>query len=145
MEAHSRLTEKAFHGSMEKFLDLTTKLQSKQVNKMGLSSLENMREADGRELLRVMLEEHLQLRGPADVGDVLEGSDSVVRSHRRERSIGIKTIFGEIAIGRMVYSKPGHRSLVPKDALIHVIEYLWKASRSFHPEGSLGGEGWVSR
>ena len=29
--------------------------------------------------------------------------------------------------------------------LIHVIEYLWKASRSFHPEGSLGGEGWVSR
>ncbi|MBC7532613.1 MAG: hypothetical protein H7318_13645 [Oligoflexus sp.] len=28
MEAHSLLTEKAVHGSMEKFLDLTTKLQS---------------------------------------------------------------------------------------------------------------------
>ena len=94
MGAHSLLTEKAFHGSIEKSLDLTTKLQSKQVNKMVLSALETLIETDGPELLRVMLEEHLQLRGPADVGDVLEGSDSVVRRHRRERSIGIKTIFG---------------------------------------------------
>ena len=107
MEAHALPAEKPFHGSMEKFLDLTSKLQTKVVNKMRLTSLESLIETDGREILRLLLEEHIQLRGPGSVGQSIEGSDGIDRSHRRERSLKLKSIFGEIKVERTLYSKPG--------------------------------------
>jgi len=122
MEAYALPTEKLFHGSMEKFLDLTAKLQTNDVNKMRLASLESLIEIDGREMLRLLLEEHIQLRGSGNVGQSIEGSDGVDRSHKRERSLKIKSIFGEIKVERTLYSKPGHTSLAPKEAMLNLPE-----------------------
>ena len=113
---------------MEKFLELTTKLQSKEVNKMHLTSLESLIEADGREMLRLMLEEHIRLRGPGNVGETIEGSDEVIRSQLRNRSRKLKTIFGPIDIERTQYSKPGHTSLTPKEALLNLPENSYSHS-----------------
>jgi hypothetical protein len=120
MEAQVLPAEKPFHGSMEKFLELTSKLQSKDVMKMHLGSLESLIETEGREIQRLMLEEHIELRGPGHIGESIEGSDEVVRSHKRVRSIGLKTIFGEIQIERTQYGKPGHTSLTPKEAMLNL-------------------------
>lgn len=122
MEAYALPAEKPFHGAMEKFLELTAKLESKAVNKMHLSSLESLIETDGREIQRLMLEEHIRLRGSGDIGEAIEGSDEVIRSHRRNRSVGLKTIFGAIEIERTLYSKPGHTSLAPKEAMLNLPE-----------------------
>lgn len=122
MEAHALPAEKPFHGSMEKFLELTAKLQSREVNKMHLTALESLIETDGREVLRLMLEEHIWLRGSGNIGEAIEGSDEVVRSHKRNRSLGLKTIFGAIEIERTLYSKPGHTSLAPKEAMLNLPE-----------------------
>jgi hypothetical protein len=122
MEAHALSAEKPFHESMEKFLELTAKLQSKEANKMHLTSLESLIEKDGREIQRLMLEEHIRLRGPGNIGEAIEGSDEVIRSHRRNRSVSLKTIFGAIEIERTQYSKPGHTSLAPKEAMLNLPE-----------------------
>ena len=84
---------------------------------MHLGSLESLIELEGREIQRLMLEEHIGLRGPVNVGESVEGSDNVLRSHKRICSIGLKTIFGELQIERTQHGKPGHTSLTPKEAV----------------------------
>lgn len=122
MEARELLAEKQFHGSIEKVLDLTRELQTPAVRGMRLSSLESLVEVRGREILRTMLEEHIELRGPGDIGGAVTGSDNVKRTHRRERAVSIATIFGEVSVGRLIYSKPGATSLAPKEAMLNLPE-----------------------
>jgi hypothetical protein len=122
MEARELPTEKLFHGSMEQYLDLRRELQTPRVLRMQLSSLESLVEVRGREILRTMLEEHIELRGPGNIGEAVLGSDGVSRTHLRERAITIKTIFGEVEVERTVYSKPGATSLAPKEAMLNLPE-----------------------
>jgi hypothetical protein len=120
MEARELLAEKQFHGSIEKVMDLTRELQTPSVQRMRLSSLESLVEVRGREILRTMLEEHIELRGPGDIGEAVTGSDDVTRTQLRERSITVATIFGEVSVGRLIYSKPGTTSLAPKEAMLNL-------------------------
>lgn len=122
MEARELPAEKLFHGSMEKVLDLTRELQTPEVRRMRLSSLESLLEVRGREILRTMLEEHIELRGPGDIGDAVTGSDGLTRTHRRERKVIVATIFGEVPIDRLIYSKPATTSLAPKEAMLNLPE-----------------------
>lgn len=122
MEAHSLSAEKPFHGALEKFMEMTGKLLAGETQAMHLGSLESLIETDGREMLRRMLEEHVRLRGIGNIGEAVEGSDSVVRTHLRARSIKVKSIFGEITIERTIYSAPEHESLAPKEAMLNLPE-----------------------
>ena len=56
---------------------------------MHLGSLESLIKVDGREIQRLMLEEQIGLRGLSNVGESVEGSDNVLRSHKRIRSVGL--------------------------------------------------------
>lgn len=122
MEAQAISSEKPFSASFERFLAMTATLQAAPAMTMQLSALEGLIEIDGREMLRTMLEEHIQLRGSGDIGPAVEGADGVTRSHKREREVGVKTIFGEILIDRMIYGKPGSASLAPKAAILNLPE-----------------------
>jgi hypothetical protein len=86
------------------------------------AELESLIEVEGREVLRSLLEEVIQLRGPGDIGPAIDGTDGISRTHRRLRAISIKTIFGEVEIERMVYGKPGSDSLAPKEAVLNLPE-----------------------
>lgn len=120
MEAYALPALKPFAASMERFLALTQKLQSPTTDGMQLSSLESLVANDGRELLRTLLEEKVQLTGIGDLGPSLVGSDGVERTHRRTRSMNLKTIFGEILVTRQIYSKPDVDSLAPKEAILNL-------------------------
>ena len=120
MEAHALPSLKPFAASMEKLLAFTQKLQSPATEGMQLSSLESLVAIDGREILRTLLEEKVQLLGVGDLGPALVGSDSVERSHRRTRSMNLKTIFGEILVTRQIYSTTGVDSLAPKEAILNL-------------------------
>ncbi len=122
MQAQVRSNENPFEGSHEKFLELTQQLQTSKVRAMPLGDLESFVEVEGREVLRLMLEEHIRFRGAGDIGPFAKGADGVVRSHRRERDITMRTIFGEVSIERMAYGARGHESLVPKDAALNLPE-----------------------
>jgi hypothetical protein len=120
MEAYALPALKPFAMSAEKFLAFTQKLQSPATEGMQLSSLESLVATDGRELLRTLLEEKVQLTGIGDLGPSLVGSDGVERTHRRTRSMNLKTIFGEILVDRQIYSKSEVDSLAPKEAILNL-------------------------
>jgi hypothetical protein len=87
---------------------------------MDLSDLENSISKQGRELLRKLLEEHLELRGHGAVGDSVEGSDDVTRKETRETTKNITTVFGKVENNRISYSHDEVESLFPKDAQLNL-------------------------
>src|SRR5712691_4189455 len=48
------------------------------------SDIEASLETEGRELLRLLLHDHVDNRGSGRVGEVVCGADGVVRSHKRD-------------------------------------------------------------
>jgi hypothetical protein len=120
MEAHVLTVEKSFHESFEKFLGLVNILEGQKSLEMNLSSLESMVELEGREVLRTLLEEHIEFRGPGDIGEAVEGTDGILRKNQRQRSIMIKTIFGSVKVNRKLYGKAGANGLSPKEAMLNL-------------------------
>ena len=88
-----------------------------------LHVVEAQEERRGREMLRLMLQAHIDSRGDGDVGDAIalsqEGSaPEIPYRHKRLRSRRLVTVFGGVGITRMEYSSPGHRNLYPLDAVL---------------------------
>lgn len=110
----------AFTSAEEKFLHLTELLSSNEAKKMRLSEVESMINNEGRELLRLLLQGHVNERGLCDIGDSVTGSDGIKRRHKRIREREIKTLFGPIKVKRIGYSNRSENSLFPKDGLLNL-------------------------
>ena len=113
-------TEDAFTSAEENFFQLKDLLSSSQTHKMRLSEVETMINSEGRELLRLLLQGHVDERGLCEIGDSITGSDGIVRTHKRIRNREIKTLFGPIKIKRIGYGCRGENSLFPKDGLLNL-------------------------
>lgn len=108
--------------SLEQWLSAAPTLQ------LPIHLVEQQQEHKGRELQRLLLQAHVQLRGTGDAGPALhvfEGSSSSIYTHRRMQRRTLKTIFGPIDIDRTAYSRDGASSIHPLD------EALQLPSRSF--------------
>ena len=76
------------------------------------SELERELEKKGRELMRMLLQEHLNNRGPGQCDDPpVEGSDGVVRSRVRLQERELETVFGTVSVERAGYGQQGVESL----------------------------------
>jgi hypothetical protein len=111
-----------FSASQEQFYDLIKSLSSVKNLGMDHSDLEKLLQTEGRELLRRLFEEQLQLRGNGFVGPQVEGADDVTRSYKHESTRTLKSVFGEVSVDRLGYSSPGEKSLFPKDAVLNLPE-----------------------
>lgn len=111
-----------FHSSFEKFQALTKSLASPQTRAMTHSDLEKMLSKDGRELLRQLFQDHLQLRGNGDIGKSVTGVDEKERREKRDRERGLTSVFGEVRVERTGYSAGSCSSLFPKDAVLNLPE-----------------------
>lgn len=120
MEACAHYEHKRFFATMEKFDEIINKLQSSDAEKMAMGALEEMIEQEGRELMRLMLEEHIAERGTGKIGRAIEGSDGFERRRICERSIRVNTIFGKITLEKAVYGAIGHNGLAPKEAMLNL-------------------------
>ena len=109
-----------FEKAERKFAELTQDLRGRQTQAMDFSELEKRIEKEGRELLRLMLEAHLNARGMGDIGPSIEGADNVLRTHRRIGGRQIRSIFGTIEFERLTYGGRGEESLFPKDAHLNL-------------------------
>lgn len=114
------MDERDFLSSQECFFKLTRCLSSSETMQMKHSELENLITVDGRELMRRLLEEHIQLRGLGNIGSSVNGADGIKRTHKRIRKRVLITVFGEIVIERIGYSAQGESSIFPKDALLNL-------------------------
>src|SRR5207245_9453139 len=124
MRTASNLTALEHIGSARNaFADLEHWLYSHTSTTHKLHSIEVEQERRGREVLRLMLQAHIDSRGDGCVGDGLVvnpqgSSEEIVYRHKRLRSRRLITVFGPVSIRRMEYSSRGQHSLYPLDAVL---------------------------
>lgn len=82
-----------------------------------LERVEREVESRGREVLRLMLQAHMQARGTGDVGPRIEllAGDRAELGRGRAHERGFATVVGEIAVERTSYGARGRESLHPLD------------------------------
>jgi hypothetical protein len=117
----SRGTEE-FASAREQFALIVDRLQSAAVLSMEHGEVEGLISREGTELMRRLLQGHLDVRTAAETRERgVRGADGVVRSHVREgcrRRLG--TIFGEVEVRRCGYSAPEEGSLFPLDGELNL-------------------------
>src|SRR5499433_453802 len=93
-------------------------LASRCTLQLPLHQIESQQQTKGREVQRLLLQAHLQLRGDGDVGPALcvpQAASEALYTHRRLGARSLKTIFGPVEIHRMGYSCDGAPSIYPLD------------------------------
>lgn len=75
---------------------------------------------EGRELMRLMFQEHLDLRGDAEQPVKVVAADGVARDAVRASERGLESVFGDVDVPRLLYQAPGRVGLAPMDALLNL-------------------------
>lgn len=114
----------AFCGARAQFDGIVEWLDGGEAAGLTHAELEARLQVDGRELLRRLLQDHLELRGEREVRleDVV-GSDGVRRGNVEDGHTRVlRTVFGEVTVTRKAYRKPGSGNLHPLDAALNLPE-----------------------
>ena len=99
MEAHVVTIDQPLHAAYEKFIEITGHLSAEMACDKTHSDIEASLETHGRELLRLLRQDHLDNQGSGRVGVAVCGSDGVVRSHKRDHmETGDKRVFGAVRV-----------------------------------------------
>ncbi|MFN2525012.1 MAG: ISKra4 family transposase [Actinomycetota bacterium] len=117
----SRGTEE-FAAAREQFAMIVDRLQSAAVLGMEHGEVEGLISREGTELMRRLLQGHLDVRAAAETREAgVRGADGVVRSHVRAGCRRrLMTIFGEVEVKRCGYSAPEEESLFPLDGVLNL-------------------------
>jgi hypothetical protein len=114
-----------FAGARELFSKTESYLMSKDARNLTHSELERELEKRGQELMRSLLQAHLDVRGPGEAVGPVEDSDGVAREQKRLHERGLETIFGEVRVQRLGYGAEGVDSLHPLDADLNLPPELY--------------------
>jgi hypothetical protein len=111
----------AFAASRARFATVLDWLDSPEAGALAHAELEDRLEADGRELLRQLLQDHVDLRAQREtrvaVVDVDGTTHGAVEAGHVRR---LATVFGEVAVNRLAYRRRGHPNLHPADATLNL-------------------------
>ena len=112
----------AFSGSRARFEDLAGLLASTECLAMEHGELESAVEARGRELLRQMLQDHLDLRALREerLGAVRDGQHVERSRVEADHARALETVFGTVQVRRLAYRAPERGNLHPADALLNL-------------------------
>jgi hypothetical protein len=114
----------SFGRSRERFESMAGWLDGDQAGGLTHAELEARLEVDGRELVRQLLQDHLDLRAEREpvLAEVV-GADGAVRERVESgRERGLATVFGAVRVLRVAYRARGHGDLHPADALLNLPE-----------------------
>ncbi len=111
-----------FPASRERFETMVSFLHAEQTGALDHGELETRLDAQGRELLRLLMQDHLDLRAEREqrLPAVLD-ADTVAHAwvevgHHR----GLHTIFGQLDVRRLAYRARGATNLYPGDAVLNL-------------------------
>lgn len=113
-------TPPAYQAAYEKFEQLVVQLQSPQSQPMTHTELENLIETEGREVLRRLLQAHLDERSPGTVSEAVRDAAGQRHPHQRTHARELESIFGTVTLTRTGYGGRGLRSLHPLDAQLNL-------------------------
>ena len=102
------------------FAETIAYLSSREAQQMSESDLERELHRRGQELIRQLLQGHLDQRGPGEAAGPVAGADGVEREERRVHDRRLETTFGTVDVERMGYGARGHESLHPLDASLNL-------------------------
>ena len=114
----ARSTELLAH---REFDELEKWLYCAEAHSLALRDVEIQEQRRGRELLRLLLQAHVDNRGDGNVAEAIRvyGPDSPVDgllyTHRRKHTRRLISVFGQILIRRIGYGREGRQSIHPLD------------------------------
>ena len=117
--------EGRFLASLERFESMVGLVDSAKGYSMTISELERELELAARELIRTMLQEHLDRRAPGEAEGPVRGADRIERDRMQYHERNIETVFGTVRAGRTGYGAEGAESLHPLDAALNLPEELY--------------------
>lgn len=110
-----------FEAAREQFEGIVNWLDSQEAAKMTHYKLEEQLTQAGRELMRNLLQGHLDLRGLRETRlEDVTGSDGERHTQVRDSERGLMTVFGPVRVPRLQYVKPGQQSLFPEDGALNL-------------------------
>jgi hypothetical protein len=116
--------DEVFDRAREHFEAVVSWLSGSESGELDHGRLEQELDVRGREVLRLLYQDHLDLRAARETrhGDVV-GADGVARvrvekGHQR----GLATVFGQVRVTRMAYRAVGVANLYPADAVLNLPE-----------------------
>ena len=125
-KARSIDPEHIFAASRAQFDGLIAQLQGGDTLSMTHSEVENLLWSNGMDLLRQLLQDHLDLRALREQRkEAIEGIDGVRRTHHRLSARQLESLFGNVGVGRIEYSGRGIPSLHPLDAELNLPDGLY--------------------
>lgn len=100
-----------------RYRELEAWLREEGTLELPLHSVEIEQERRGREIQRLLLQDHLDRRGDGDVGRAVEvvGATPRVHSQRRQHTRKVISIFGALVAQRLAYYAPEGGSVHPLD------------------------------
>src|SRR3989304_2910399 len=95
-------------------------LKSSAAGTLTHSMLEDVLNERGREVLRRLLQAHIDARGPGEAATAVKGVEGIERDTARVHDRELATIFGDVRVKRMGYGAEGMESLHPLDAELNL-------------------------
>jgi hypothetical protein len=113
-----------FDGSRDRFEQVVSWLGGEESAGCTHAELEARLQVDGRELLRQLLQDHLDVRAQRETRlTEVVGADGVARgSAEAGRERNLATVFGDVAVRRVAYRERGHADLHPADGALNLPE-----------------------
>ena len=124
MQGYARARDDAFAESRECFRELEDWLASEEAAGLQHADLEEQLDVRGRELLRRLFQNRLDVSAAREVRrhDVA-GEDGVVRTRaERGRTRPLMTKFGQVSVSRIAYRSPGRANVHLLDAALNLPE-----------------------
>jgi hypothetical protein len=104
----------------EKFEEMTAHLESRRAMEMTHLELEAYVIAQGRELQRLMVQQHLDLRTAAERRVRVVDEDGLVRREVRSGTRRLLTLVGPVETTRLLYQAEGKQARGPQDAALNL-------------------------
>ncbi len=115
IEAHLVELENPFTPAQRAFEELVQELSGGETQKKTHSELENLINVRGIEVMRLLLQGHLEARGPGVSLIPVVNNEGKVLPYRRERGRALESVFGTVWVNRIGYEAKGESMLYPLD------------------------------
>jgi len=115
-------TTDAFTASRACFVELLDFTEGAQAATLDHAGLEEQLSTRGRELLRQLYQDHLDLRAERETR-LVSVADADEVTHRRveaDHERALATVFGQVTVRRLAYRAPGTANLHPADAALNL-------------------------